>query len=83
MRHVNSVDFQTHLGEYLELAAEGPVAVNKRGRPVAVLVSAAEYDRLRGLDEVFRAAQEAEAAGMRLGHDEIMAMILRGFWAPK
>ena len=84
MRHVNTSDFKSHLGEYLETVADEPVTVNKLGRPAAVLLSVAEYDYLRGLDELFRAAREAEAAsGQPLGHDEVTAVLLRRLSRPE
>jgi prevent-host-death family protein len=84
MRHVNSSDFKTHLGEYLELVADEPVTVNKLGQPAAVLLSVTEYAYLRGLDELFRAAREAEAAtGRPLGHDEVTALLLGRFGQPE
>jgi prevent-host-death family protein len=53
MRHVNSTDFKTHLEEFLELVSESPVTINKRGKPMAVLVSVEEYTNLRsGLESM-------------------------------
>ncbi len=84
MRHVNSSDFKTHLGEYLDLVAEEPVTVNRLGQPAAVLVSVAEYAYLCGLAELFRAAREAEAAaGGPLGYDEVTALLLGRFARPE
>lgn len=78
VRHINATDFKTHLGEYIELTAEGPVVVTRRGEPAAVLVSATEYERLCGLYELFEAAWQAEAAGVPLTPDRVLELLLRG-----
>lgn len=78
VRHINATDLKAHLGEYIELTAEGPVVVTRRGEPAAVLVSAAEYERLYGLYELFEAAWRTEAAGVSLTPDRVLELLLRG-----
>jgi prevent-host-death family protein len=78
VRHINATDLKAHLGEYIELTAEGPVVVTRRGEPAAVLVSAAEYEQLCGLYELFESAWQAETAGVSLTPDRVLELLLRG-----
>ena len=54
------------LAEVLEEAASGPVYVTKRGRRVAVVISAEEYERLLQLQEDAEDLVDAQAALTRL-----------------
>jgi len=64
MKTVAAVDAKRTFGELLDSARREPVAIAKRGRPVAVLVSAEEYERME------QAYQEARTNQML---DEICA----------
>jgi prevent-host-death family protein len=47
---VTSADLQKQFGRYRELALKEPVTVTHRGRESLVVMSAAEFKRLRALD---------------------------------
>ena len=52
MAHVTTMyDFRKNIGMYMKIAVHDPVIIlkSKIGIPQFVLISAAEYDRLRGL----------------------------------
>lgn len=77
MQQVNSSEFKNHFGEFLELVREQPVAVNKFGQPVAVLMSAVEYKYLQRLEDLYwiARAEAAEQSGGWIGHDEALRLL--------
>ena len=60
-----ATQIKNHFGQYLDEAILGPVFIEKTGRPVAVMLSAKEYERLTGLEDAYWAgkALKAEKAG--------------------
>ncbi len=81
MRQVNSTDFKNHFGEFFDLAREEPIAINQLGRPVAVLISAAEFAHLQQLDELYRVARatSSDTAEEWIGHNEALALLVSLF----
>lgn len=65
MKTVSATEIKNRLGQYLARVAVEPVAVEKNGRPVAVLLSFEEYEVLQRSDDRFwgEAARAAEAEG--------------------
>ena len=51
MEVLNASDAKREFGEMLIKAQRGPVRINKNGKPIAVMVSAAEYEQLEALKE--------------------------------
>jgi len=51
MKRVSVAEAKNHLPALLHDAETAPVEIVRRGKPVAVLVSRAAYDRLRGKNE--------------------------------
>ena len=49
MKEVSSRIAKNQFGQLLESAQRGPVRVTRRGRPVGVLLSEEQYQRLRGV----------------------------------
>jgi len=49
MKEINSRAAKNQFGQLLESAQRGPVRVTRRGRPVGVLLSEEQYQRLRGI----------------------------------
>lgn len=49
MEILNASDAKREFGEVLIKAQHGPVGINKNGKPVAVVISAAEYAQLEAL----------------------------------
>lgn len=62
MEILNASDVKREFGEALIKAQQGPVGINKNGKPVAVMISARAYSELQS----FRAQylQQEIAAGM-------------------
>ena len=76
MRAASSTDVKNRFGEYVEAAASGPVLIRKSGRPVAVMLSVAEYERLSALEdnllgEMARQALTEEA----VSHEEAVRLL--------
>ncbi len=59
---VAAADMQKNFGRYQDRALVAPVTVTRYGRPSVVLLSAAEYDRLKKLDRRALAAAELSDA---------------------
>ncbi len=51
MKILNASDAKREFGEVLISAQHGPVGINRNGKPVAVVISAVEYDRLEAIKE--------------------------------
>ena len=51
MKILNASDAKREFGEVLINAQRGPVGINRNGKPVAVVISAAEYERLEAIKE--------------------------------
>jgi antitoxin Phd len=65
VRTVSATEIKNRFGQYLARVAAEPVAVEKNGRPTAVLLSFEEYELLQRSDDAFwgELAREAEAEG--------------------
>ena len=50
MRTLSAKDAKYGFGRLIDLARAAPVTVAKYGRPVVVVISVEEYERLRALD---------------------------------
>jgi prevent-host-death family protein len=50
MKSVSANEAKQSLGHVLDTAQREPVLIQKHKRPTAVILSVAEYDRLRGLN---------------------------------
>ena len=51
MEILNASDAKREFGEVLIKAQQGPVGINRNGKPVAVVISVAEYARFKALKE--------------------------------
>ncbi len=51
MEILNASDAKREFGEVLIKAQHGPVGINRNGKPVAVVISVAEYTQLEALKE--------------------------------
>ena len=62
---IAATEVKNHFGQYLEETISNPVFIRKTGRPVAVMLSVKEYERLTGLEDAFWAqkAMKAEKGG--------------------
>ena len=62
---------KTLFGELLDNAQSKPVKIIKNGRPVAVVISTEEYERLESMEDAMWARQADEAASEGfLGQEE-------------
>ncbi len=50
MRHISATDAKQKLAALIDAAQREPVVIRRQKRDVAVLLSTAEYDRLRGFN---------------------------------
>ncbi|MBS1958375.1 MAG: type II toxin-antitoxin system Phd/YefM family antitoxin [Bdellovibrionales bacterium] len=71
MRKFSAKEAKDHFGELIDTAQKEPVEIQKKGRPVAVIVSLDEFKRLEALEETYWAneAKKAMNEGM-LGQKE-------------
>ena len=63
MLNVAATEVKQRLGQYLESALTEPVVIEKSGRPAVVMLSVAENQRLRALEDAWwgeRARQAIE-----------------------
>lgn len=77
MREISSTEFKRQFGEWLDLSREEPITVQKSGTPVAVVMSAAEYEHLQAMEDLYwvARAQAAEATGEWVSHDTALKML--------
>ena len=73
VKTVSATEIKNRLGQYLARTAVEPVAIEKNGRPVAVLLSFEEYELLQRSDDFFwgQAAHAAEAEGFLSVEDSL------------
>jgi prevent-host-death family protein len=80
MRTVSATDAKQRLAALLDAAQREPILIRRQNRDVAVIMSAEEYDRIRGanIDELDRlcerVSKQAAARGLT---DEILADLLK------
>jgi prevent-host-death family protein len=77
VRQVNSTDFKTHFGEFVDLVRDEPIEVRRGSKPVGVFLSPQEYEHLQSLEDTYWAARAlaAEAAGQWVAPDEAMRLL--------
>jgi prevent-host-death family protein len=57
MNRYSIAEARAHLTGLVDEAADGPIEITRRGRPVLVILSVAEYQRMRGGTSFFQAVQ--------------------------
>jgi antitoxin Phd len=75
---VPSTEAQNQFGRIIDDAQRAPVTITRKGRPIAVIVSAVDYARLEEAAEALLAirAREAEQEGM-MGQAASAALLKR------
>ena len=63
MKKVASTKAKDAFGELLDTAQREPVTIEKKGRPVAVVLSIAEYERLEEAEDALWVLRAEQAAG--------------------
>ena len=80
MKSVSATDAKQRLAALLDAAQREPIMIRRQNRDVAVVMSAEEYDRIRGanLDELDRlcerVSKQAAARGLT---DKVLADLLK------
>jgi prevent-host-death family protein len=76
MDHASLSEFRARIGDYLGDIGNTPVLLERYGKPAAVVLSYAEYQRLQGVEDAWW-GERARAAleGGLIGHDEAMGHI--------
>jgi prevent-host-death family protein len=75
MEMLSASDAKREFGEVLIKAQHGPVGINKNGKPVAVMVSAAEYAELDSLrtrllqQEIDKGLEDIQAGRIKDGKE--------------
>ena len=70
MREIAAREAKNRFGQLLDAAQTGPVRVTKKGRPVGIMMSMEQYERLRGAawarltETMDRLGAEATARGL-------------------
>ncbi|MBN0986446.1 type II toxin-antitoxin system Phd/YefM family antitoxin [Amphritea pacifica] len=68
MEVLNASDAKREFGELILKAQNAPIGINKNGKPVAVVVSAREYEQLRALQQqALKAEIESGLEDIKLG----------------
>lgn len=58
---MSASDAKNNFGELLEEARKNPIKIERNGRPVAVVVSAEEFDRMEAMEDAWWGRQAEEA----------------------
>jgi prevent-host-death family protein len=66
MKTAPATEIKNRFGEYLQSAIREPMFIEKTGKPVAILLSIDDYERLSALEDAYwiRKAKEAQAEGL-------------------
>lgn len=81
MKSVSATEAKQRFAALIDAAQREPVVIRRQNRDVAVIVSAEEYERVRGaqVDELDRLCERvSEQAAARGLTDEILADLLKG-----
>ncbi len=60
MKALAAKDAKNGFGRLLDMAQREPISIEKKGRPVAVVLSTEEYQRLENLEERYWADRAAQ-----------------------
>jgi antitoxin Phd len=81
MPTVSATELKNRLGGYLQELGAEPVVVEKAGRPVAVLLTLAEFERLQAYEDLYWGERALDAgAEPSLGVQDSMDYLRRRFF---
>jgi PHD/YefM family antitoxin component YafN of YafNO toxin-antitoxin module len=77
MRQVNSTDFKTHFGEFVDLVRDEPIEVLRGSKRVGIFISPQEYEHFQCLEDAYWAARAlaAEESGEWIGPEDAMRLL--------
>jgi prevent-host-death family protein len=77
MRQINSTDFKTHFGDFVDLVRDEPIEVLRGSKPVGVFLSRDEYQHLQAIEDAYWGAigEAAVARGDFLTPAEVMRWV--------
>lgn len=77
MREINSTDFKNQFGECLDMSRKAPIIVRKSGKPVAVMMSMAEFEHFQRLEDLYwvARAEAAEVSGEWVSHEQAVKLL--------
>lgn len=78
MKEIPATEAKNSFGELLEMAMTEPIAIEKQERPVAVLMSFAEYQRLTKLEDRYWGERAKSALGSGFVAEEETEKWLKG-----
>lgn len=58
----NATHFKNHFGEYMQKVYQEPIIVEKSGKPSAVLISYATFEKLSNLEDYYWGMKAEQAA---------------------
>ncbi len=65
MRSMTAKDAKYGFGRLIDLARAEPITVEKHGRPVVVVMSVEEFERLNALDQEYNEAAKPNKTSVR------------------
>lgn len=82
MQTIPSTEAKTNFGALLDAAQRGPVCIEKKGRPVAVMVSREDYDaleelKLKDLRREIQIGLDASRRGNVVDGEKFVAKLLK------
>lgn len=76
MRTASSTDVKNRFGEFVDAAVAEPLLIRKSGRPVAVMLSVAEYERLSAMEDNLLGEMARQAlSDETVSHDEAVRLL--------
>lgn len=78
MRCTAATEVKNHFGQILDITRTEPVTVEKQGRPVAVILSFEEYNRLAKLDDSYWGERAVKALADGFLKEDEMKTFLEG-----
>jgi len=82
MKEAAATDVKNKFGQMLETVMSEPVAIEKNGRPVAVMMSMAEYERLIEIEDRYWGEKALKALEEGFASDAETKALIEGKLGP-